>query len=67
MIPQAAVKDEGNEIAPGVYVGVVIDLTSYRIIRCGQRTQHKNTRVIVVPGRKLRHCRDCGVRFPLDN
>jgi hypothetical protein len=61
-----ALKNPGTEVAPGVFVGQVIDLTAYRQIKCGQSQDGHKRRRIVVPGRTIMCCTKCGLRWGSD-
>lgn len=58
-----AVIDEGQLVTEGVRYGVVIDLTIYRQLRCALSREGHQPKDIVVPGKKMRACTRCGVRW----
>jgi len=62
-VKHPAVKSPGLEIAPGVFVGQVIDLTVYRQVKCAKTQGGHKARRITVPGRSLMCCTRCGLRW----
>lgn len=58
----AIVRDPGWE-ANGQRIGVVLDLGAYRMAKCAQSSEGHQPRDIAVPGRKIKACTRCGMRW----